>query len=199
MFVLLSQYAHAQIPFEVMVGHRQTQYYAFIQKNIDSSGQWNIFSQSFYSVHYTDVSLNAINIEGQITYQISDWFGISAGGGFDGNGFVPTIGLSVEYINEKQDFSATAFPTIQITKPLALDVFALINFSPQFSHQWGLFSQAILGANVGTQYNSSLQWIRLGLNYERKFQFGLAADFIQIPQEQFFSDNFGFFLRYQIE
>lgn len=214
-FIIASQYTFAQIPFEVMVGDKQTQYFAYIQKDLDSVGRWNVFSQGLYAVNYKDSTLNSISIDNQLTYQFNHWLGVSVGGSFDGLQFNPTLGLSLSYLNKKGDFAINAFPTFQFAKPRALDLFALINYSPQFTKKWGLFSQFILGTNLGlqkedpnqerailnifTRHNISTQILRVGLNYKQKFQFGVGADLAQFGMNEGALENFGVFLRYQIE
>ncbi|MBL0881772.1 MAG: hypothetical protein IBJ16_00235 [Chitinophagaceae bacterium] len=214
-FIMTIQHTSAQIPFEVMAGNKQTLYYAYIQKDLDSIGRWNIFSQSLYAIHYKDKTQNTISIEGQLTYQFNNWLGVSGGGGFDGTEFIPTLGLSFGYLNKKEDFSISAFPMVQLVKPIALDFFTLINYSPQFNKKWGIFSQLIAGTNLGiqnkypnqqreilnifTQHNISNQLFRIGLNYKQKFQFGVGADFSQFGMNKETFENFGVFLRYQIE
>jgi len=213
--IMTTRNTYAQIPFEVMAGNKQTVYFAYVQKDVDSIGRWNIFSQGLYAINYKDSSLNSISIDNQLTYQLNNWLGISVGGSFDGLQFNPTIGLSFSYINKKGDFSITAFPTLQLTKPIALDVFSLINYSPQFNKKWGLFSQLIMGTNLGlqkeypdqqkeilhifTRHNISNQLLRIGLDYKQKFQFGIGADFAQFGMNEGRFENFGLFFRYQID
>ena len=213
--MMATRYTFAQIPFEVMVGNKQTLYLTYIQKDLDSLGRWNIFSQGLYAVNYKDPSLNSISIDNQLTFQFNNWLGISAGGSFDGLQFIPSLGLSFSYLNKKGDFSISAFPMVQLAKPIALDLFALVNYSPQFTKKWGLFSQFIMGTNLGlqkeypnqqkeimnifTRHNISNQLLRIGLNYKQKFQFGVGADFAQFGMNEGTFKNFGVFLRYQIE
>lgn len=210
-----SQFTISQIPFEVMVGNKQTQYFGYIQKDLDSIGRWSIFSQSIFAINHQDSSLNSISIDGQLTYMLNNWLGVSAGGAYDGNRFNPTVGLSFTYVNPKRDFVITAFPTIQLAKPISLDFFALINYCPQFNQKWGLFSQCILGTNLGlqkeypnqerevlnffTSHNGSSQILRVGMNYRQKFQFGIGADLAQFGINLGSFENFGVFLRYQLE
>ena len=213
--IMTIRHAYAQIPFEVMAGNKQTLYFAYVQKDIDSIGRWNIFSQGLYAVNYKNNAFNSISIDNQLTYQFTNWLGLSAGGSFDGVKFNPTLGLSLSYINNKGDFAITAFPTVQLTKPLTLDVFGLINYTPQFNKKWGLFSQFILGTNLGlqkedpnqkreilnifTRHNISNQLLRIGLNYKQRFQFGLGADFAQFGMNEGKFSNYGIFLRYQLD
>jgi hypothetical protein len=98
---------------------------------------------------------------------------------------------------------------------MSLDLFGLINYSPQFNEKWGLFSQLIIGTNLGiqkedpnqqreilnifTRHNISNQLLRVGLNYKQKFQFGVGKDFAQFGMNEGRFDNFGIFLRYQLE
>jgi hypothetical protein len=215
MLVMTTKHSFAQIPFEVLVGNKQTLYFAYIQKDLDSIGRWNIFSQGLYSVNYKDISLNSISIDNQLTYQLNNWLGISAGGSFDGVQFTPSLGLSLGYLSRKGDFSITAFPTIQLAKPMASELFTLINYSPKFNEKWGAFSQLIIGTNLGlqkeypnqkreilnifTRHNISNQLLRIGLNYKQKFQFGLGADFAQFGMNEGKFENFGIFLRYQLQ
>ncbi|MBU6340915.1 MAG: hypothetical protein KGS48_05415 [Bacteroidetes bacterium] len=214
-FAMVSLPAFAQIPFEVMVGNKQTQYFGYVQKDLDSVGRWNIFSQSIYAIQHKDKSLNSISIDGQLTCMLNNYIGIAAGGAFDGQQFNPTLGLSLTYVNDKRNFVITAFPTLQWAKPMALDLFALVNYTPQFNKNWGLFLQIILGTNLGlqkeqanqkreilnvfTRHNGSTQMVRLGLNFRQKFQFGLGADLAQFGMNEGMFENFGLFVRCQIE
>ncbi len=214
-FILATQYSFAQIPFEVMVGNKQTQYFAYIQKDLDSIGRWNIFSQAVYAVNYKNISLNSMSIDNQFTYQFNHWLGVSAGGGFDGLRFNPLLGVSLTYFNKKGDLVITAFPTVQFAQPRALDMFALINYSPQFNKKWGLFFQSIVGSNLGmqkespsqkreilkifTRHNISTQLLRIGFNYKQTVQFGIGADLAQFGKCDGTFNNLGFFLRYQLK
>lgn len=89
---IAAQKSFGQIPFEVMVGNKQTMYFGYIQKDLDSTGKWNIFSQGIFAVNYRDSLYNNISIDNQLTYQLNHWLGISAGGSFDGKKIYTILG-----------------------------------------------------------------------------------------------------------
>lgn len=215
MMLFVASIGYAQIPFEVMIGDKQTQYFSYIQKDIDSAGRWNIFSQSLFTSHYKDRSLNSISMEGQLTYQVTPWLGISGGGAFDGLEFNPVLGLSLQYLNTRGDFYVNLFPLVQFAKPISADFFLLANYTPSFNKTWGLFSQLIASSNLGiqkefpeqdrqllnifTRHNVSAQLLRIGLDYKRRFQFGFGLDLLHIGHGEGNLENAGIFLRYSIE
>jgi hypothetical protein len=76
---------------------------------------------------------------------------------------------------------------------------------------WGIFSQLIFSTNlemdktatspqrdiVGlfTAHQQSTQLLRVGLDYQQKFQFGLGTDFNQFFRNEGNFENYGLFLR----
>ncbi|MBU3664112.1 MAG: hypothetical protein FGM41_13090, partial [Bacteroidetes bacterium] len=111
-FSLVSSSIRAQIALEALAGNKQAHYINYIDKDLDSSAKWNFFNLNRFTVDYKDKALNNVSIEGQLTYQFRPWIGLSAGGGFYGELFVPTIGLSLAYMNKKEDFFIQMYPTI---------------------------------------------------------------------------------------
>jgi hypothetical protein len=111
---LICYVGYAQIPVEVLVGNKQTHYLNYWQKGVDSSSKFNVFSLSRFALDHKEKSFNNFTIEGQLTYQLKDWFGISVGGSYAGNNFVPTIGISLSYANRKGDFLVQSYPTLNL-------------------------------------------------------------------------------------
>ena len=141
---MLSISIRAQIVLEALAGNKEAHYINYIDKNLDSSAKWNFFNLNRFTVNYKDKALNTVSIEGQLTYQFKPWLGVSAGGGFYGNLFVPTIGLSLSYINKKEDFFLQMYPTIGFAEgQVAPSILGLIGYAPKFSKSWGLSSQII--------------------------------------------------------
>ena len=94
-FLLVGANLRSQNVLEVLAGNKQAHYINYFNKDLDSTAKWNFFNLNRFTVNYKDKALNNVSIEGQLTYQFKPWIGLSAGGGFYGELFVPTIGLSL--------------------------------------------------------------------------------------------------------
>jgi hypothetical protein len=209
--LLLNHNSNAQTSIETLVGNRQVHYLSYWQKDIDSLGKFNFFSLSRYAIDFKDKTYNNFAIDGQFTYQLKNWIGLSVGGGFAGEVFTPTIGLNLSYANKKGDFFIETYPTIELSEKKSFNFFGLCGYIPKFNNNWGLFSQLIFSTNLAldkTQQNSrrqilglftahqqSTQLLRVGLNYREKLQFGFGLDLNQFYQNEGNFSNVGFFIR----
>jgi len=192
-FFMVSLGIRAQIVLEALAGNQQAHYINYIDKDLDSTAKWNFFNLNRFTVNYKDKALNNVSIEGQLTYQFKPWIGLSAGGGFYGELFVPTIGLSLSYMNKKEDFFIQMYPTIGFAEgQVAPSVLGIIGYSPKFSKNWGLSSQIIFSADPV----EASQIIRIGANYKDKVQFGIGIDMLQNFETKNLNYNLGPFIRF---
>ena len=192
-FLLVGANLRSQNVLEVLAGNKQAHYINYFNKDLDSTAKWNFFNLNRFTVNYKDKALNNVSIEGQLTYQFKPWIGLSAGGGFYGELFVPTIGLSLSYMNKKEDFFIQMYPTIGFAEgQVAPSVLGIIGYSPKFSKNWGLSSQIIFSADPV----EASQIIRIGANYKDKVQFGIGIDMLQNFETKNSNYNFGPFIRF---
>ncbi len=190
--LLATNQLFAQMVLETLIGNEQAHYINYFDKDLDSSGKWNFFNLNRFTVNYKDKTLNTVSIEGQLSYQIKPWLGISAGGGFYGALFVPTIGLSLSYLNKKEDFFIQMYPTVGLVEgQIAPSALGIIGYAPKFNKSWGLSSQIIFSVDP----IEASQIVRLGASYKDKFQFGIGIDMMQNFQSKNFSLNTGPFIR----
>jgi len=183
----------AQIVLDALVGNKQAHYINYIDKDLDSATKWNFFNLNRFTVNYNNKALNTVSIEGQLTYQFKPWLGLSVGGGFYGELFVPTIGLSLSYINKKEDFFIQMYPTIGIAAgQIVPSVLGLIAYIPKFNKSWGLSTQIIFSVDP----NEASQIVRIGANYTDKVQFGVGTDVLQNFQTKNINFNLGPFIRF---
>jgi hypothetical protein len=192
-FLMVCLSIRAQNVLEVLAGNQQAHYINYFDKDLDSTAKWNFFNLNRFTVNYKDKALNNVSIEGQLTYQFKPWVGLSAGGGFYGELFVPTIGLSLSYMNKKEDFFIQIYPTIGFAEgQVAPSVLGIIGYSPKFSKSWGLSSQIIFSADPV----EASQIIRMGANYKDMVQFGIGIDMLQNFETKNSNYNFGPFIRF---
>jgi hypothetical protein len=192
-FLMVCLSIRAQNVLEVLAGNQQAHYINYFDKDLDSTAKWNFFNLNRFTVYYKDKALNNVSIEGQLTYQFKPWVGLSAGGGFYGELFVPTIGLSLSYMNKKEDFYIQIYPTIGFAEgQVAPSVLGIIGYSPKFSKSWGLSSQIIFSADPV----EASQIIRMGANYKDMVQFGIGIDMLQNFETKNSNYNFGPFIRF---
>ena len=192
-FLMVCLSIRAQNVLEVLAGNQQAHYINYFDKDLDSTAKWNFFNLNRFTVNYKDKALNNVSIEGQLTYQFKPWIGLSAGGGFYGVLFVPTIGLSLSYMNKKEDFFIQMYPTIGFAEgQVAPSVLGIIGYSPKFSKNWGLSSQIIFSADPV----EASQIIRIGANYKDKVQFGIGIDMLQNFETKNLNYNLGPFIRF---
>jgi len=192
-FLLVGANLRSQNVLEVLAGNKQAHYINYFNKDLDSTAKWNFFNLNRFTVNYKDKALNNVSIEGQLTYQLKPWVGLSAGGGFYVELFVPTIGLSLSYMNKKEDFFIQIYPTIGFAEgQVAPSVLGIIGYSPKFSKSWGLSSQIIFSADPV----EASQIIRMGANYKDMVQFGIGIDMLQNFETKNSNYNFGPFIRF---
>ncbi|MFY7827877.1 MAG: hypothetical protein ACOVQ4_12170 [Flectobacillus sp.] len=192
-FSMISLSIRGQIALETLAGNQQAHYINYIDKDLDSTAKWNFFNLNRFTVNYKDKALNNVSIEGQLTYQFRPWIGLSAGGGFYGELFVPTIGLSLAYMNKKEDFFIQMYPTIGFAEgQVAPSILGIIGYTPKFNKRWGFSSQAIFSADT---FEAS-QFVRIGADYKGNIQFGIGLDLLQNFETKKLNYNLGPFIRF---
>ncbi len=195
LLVLSMVNVQAQTAFEILNGNQATHYMNYIQKDLDSAARWNIFSLNRFTSYYTLPNLSNMSQELQLTYQFNPWLGLSAGGGYYNNIFLPTIGLSLSYMNQSQDFFLQLYPTLTVLKNTVFPtLFGLIGYNPMFNEYWGISTQTIFSVE-----GQNSQWlIRVGANYKSRWQFGIGSDVNIQSTVPKLTNNYGLFVRFNM-
>lgn len=192
-FLMVNVTVRAQFAIDALAGHKNIHYINYFDNVLDSSRKFNFFNLNRITVNYKDKALNTVSIEGQFTYQFKPWIGISVGGGYYGEFLVPGIGLSLSYMNKKEDFFIQIYPTIgYVEKQVAPSILGLIGYTPKFSKRWGLSSQIIFSVDP----IEAAQIVRIGGDYKDEIQFGIGIDNLQNFQTKILKFNLGPFIRY---
>ena len=185
----------AQITIEGLGGNKYAHYISYTDKDLDSAKKWNYFNLNRFTVNYKNNALNTLSIEGQLTYQFKSWIGLATGGGFYDGFFIPTLGLSLSYSNEREYFFIQLYPTIGFfEKQIGPSLLGIIGYVPKLSKNWGISSQIIFSIDP----SEVSQIVRFGLDYKYMMQFGLGIDMYQRLNTTTFNTNTGLFLRFNL-
>lgn len=192
--------ANAQLPVQLFVGEKAAEYNFFWYSNIDSSGKWNLFNFTYFTVNYEQQQNNAYEIYQVATYQLNRNWGITGGGRFTSGKFVPQIAISYEYSGK--NLYLNLFPAIQPLPNqtgIGYSLFGLVTYTPAIRNHWDLFSQLAFEPLFNkNNHVYSYQQLRLGLGYKKQFQFGLGVNYEQLGEAWKWKNNYGVFIRKEL-
>lgn len=193
----------AQIPNDILIGHKQAQYEFFFFKDLDSAKKFTVFSMARLAVDYNDKNLNNSFIASQFIYNFTKNWGISPGVIYAEKQFDPTISISYTYYNKKGDLILNLFPTVVINQKPSYQLFGLFFYTPKLNEKLNLFCQLIFSSGVNENFSehvASTQQLLLGLEFKKKFQFGPGISLGQIGNFQniVYTKNIGLFIRKEL-
>jgi hypothetical protein len=192
--------AHAQIPVQLFAGHNAVEFDFIWQKNIDQNGKFSLLNFTFFSLDYDNAGNNAYEINQTAVYKFHPNWGLASGGRFVNDEFLPQIALSYELATG--DLYFNVFPAVQYVPSLreaGYSVLGFLFYTPEIDETWHLFTQLIFEPFFSRRgHIYSFQQIRLGLDYNARFQFGLGANLEQIGSEFHFTQNYGLFIRKEL-
>jgi len=190
----------AQIPVQIFAGHKAVEYDFFWDKNIDSEEKFNLFNFTSFRVQYDNNEYNAYEILTLATYNLSPKWGLSAGANFTDGHLNPQIAISYQLETEK--FYMNVFPSVHYfsgTNSFGYGLFGLAFYHPQLNNVWYFYSQLLFEPLFdGFGHIYSYQQLRVGLDYQGLFQFGLGATFEQFGGDFSGRQNFGVFARREL-
>lgn len=190
-------FVNGQNAAEVFVGHKGVAFELLNSNDLDSARRWNLFTIARFETSYEKDSLSTpdfYTVNPLLTYAFTKNIGLSAGGYYSFDQFVPQVALNITYFNEKGLF-LNLFPTLEVQENPNFEIFGIINFSPRLSTNWKLYTQVLFGTNFNTkEHNISYQLIRVGLDY-KGFQFGLGGNIREFSSDWIYSGNYGVFIR----
>ena len=191
---------NAQIPVLLFAGHEASEIEFLWSKDIDQNKKFNLFNYTLFTVDYNEKKQNTSSIWQVITYNLNKTWGISGGGAFSNGEFLPQLAISFQV--ESKDLYFNFFPSLQYLpsdKKLGYAFFGLLFYQPKINEKWSVFSQLLfepLFSNNG--HVSGYQQVRLGLNYNSLFQFGMGVNLNQTGDSFENTTNLGVFLRKEL-
>ncbi|MBE9586231.1 hypothetical protein IM792_17385 [Mucilaginibacter sp. JRF] len=186
------------IPVEVFAGHRAFTHQMYLTKYLDSASRFGYFGYLRYEAPYSDRKKSSFTGQSIFFYDVAKGVSVGGGGYITNDGFMPQLAIAYSY--NAGDISFTAFGSYEPVKSPNSELFVLVSYSPPLnkSGSWRLFTQLIGSYNFSYdrdfRYNFANQYLRLGLS-RKAWQFGLAADLVQVSGTGSLPTNGGLFLR----
>ncbi|GEM_PF-3637787 len=185
--------AWSQIPIEVMVGNNQIQYQGYFFNTLDKKQRVSFFGMSRFAMDYDNKAFNNSFISSQLTYNLTQSWGISGGASFANNSLSPLLALSYSKFNKKGDFFMNLFPTVLFGDDnVSYEMTGLVIYSPQLTDNFSLFTQLIFTSQFDNNLENHLfsnQQFRVGVGIKDWFQVGLGFDNTLIGRIDALNDN----------
>jgi hypothetical protein len=192
----------AQLAPQLFGGHQAVEYNFLWFKEVDKKGKLSLFNYTTFTVNYASKANNAYEIYQVGILNLNKTWGIAGGGRFIGNAFIPLVALSFQQVSKNLYFNL--FPSAQLTtsgeeplgQKMSYSLFGLLFYKPKLNDTWKMFNQLSFEPLFNAaQHLYSYQQIRVGLQYNECFQFGLGANLEQLGKDFTFRQNYGLFLR----
>ncbi len=196
----------AQIPVELMVGHKKASidlmFFKYIRNSREENTRWLFFSRARASVDYTMTSttnLPAFGLTEAISYNPRSWKGFAPVAVVQvfNRGVFPKAGMQFAHIGH----TLTVFSWLvsETLRNPDIDYFLMLRYTPGIGGPWRAFTQLELVNSFPTDGSSPFsftQRFRLGI-MRSQFQYGLALDLGFSGRRDFGStQNAGAFFRY---
>lgn len=197
----------AQIPVEVMLGHRQAgldlMFFKFFKNKEEKPSKALFFNRSIATIDYrmTDTTyLPQFSQTAAISYNLEKLKGFAPVviGQISNKGLFPKAGIQFARVQKRMVIFAWAVSELQ--KEPGLDLYFLLRLMPQISTHLDFFFQlenlCVFSTSEFLQ-SRYIQRLRLGLGLA-DWQFGLAGNFGEYPGLALpFTSNLGIFLRHE--
>jgi hypothetical protein len=199
--------AVAQIPVEVLVGHKKTTvdilFFKFFKNKEGKNSRFLFFNRNRASIDHTMTSttnLPQFGFTEAISYNTPALKGFApvAVASILNRGIYPKAG--VQYASIKKNYTLFAWAVAETVNDPNVDVFFLGRYTPQLTQTLHLFAQLELVQAFPTGSTNNFTFIqraRVGLK-QQAFQYGMGLDLSQTGRNDFVkTDNFGGFFRYE--
>jgi hypothetical protein len=212
LFVVIAMFlsgnvAFAQIPVEVLAGHKKVtvdiMFFKFIKNKEGHNSKFLFFNRNRTSIDYTmtqTVNLPQFGFTEAFSYNHEKLKGFAPVlvASILNRGVYPKVGF--QYAKIKKDYTIFSWLVVETLKEPNIDFFFLGRYTPKLTDKLNLFSQIELVNAFPTVKKNNFaftQRIRLGLKI-KEFQFGAGIDLTQLGRNDFTkTENFGGFLRYE--
>ncbi|WP_185289469.1 hypothetical protein [Chryseobacterium lactis] len=193
LIVLLPFCAQSQISMQAYRGNKETELLGIYNK--DFSGKWNYFASATLAYDYKSRKVNP-EVYQNLNYGIGRNLGVSAGVHISKEDIMPSVGLA--YGKENEVWNISVFPAVTYStkaKELGLGLYTLLEYTPKINEKLNFYSMLIVESDFSfKEHQASSQVIRLGIENQKKIQFGVGSNISQTGSNFETDVNFGVFI-----
>lgn len=188
--------AHAQIFVQTFAGHTGIEFNTILERGVSSDHKLNYFGYSYFYVDYLNKTDNAYEIYQVLNYELINNSGVSLGGSFSENEFIPQVGFYWHF--EKNFIELDIIPAVDYSfgsGGISYSIFGFILHRKPIKNEWNLYNQLIFASNFDfSESHVSYQQLRIGLEYKNSLQFGIGVNFEEYDTDFVLNYNLGLFL-----
>jgi hypothetical protein len=191
----------APIPIELLVGNKAIAFQLIVSKQFSPKSRFGFFNVTTFSGDYEEKSQTAeFYSQSMITAEIYKGISIATGLSAIGSSNTPvtvrpTAGL--QYLFTNKDFVLVLLPRFDLTQTYNFETFAVLEYKPSLSKNWGIYSriQGLYNYNTNLKFHEvSSIYLRLGVSY-KNVQFGLGTNLDFYGPDYDNVNNFGIFIK----
>ena len=199
--ITLQAQAHkVPVPIEVFFGDQQLYFEMVVAKQFAPESRLGFFTVATFSAEYNDLSDVDITIPAHLFYTF--WKGFSVIGGGSANsvaGFAPYTGFQHTFASRQ--ILAVTEASFYLNSENDFKIFGIYEFKPPINEKWSLYTRLQFIYNTSLKegaHNRSYLYLRAGVQ-RGSIMFGLGANLDQYGPFKTFEDNYGLFVRYNLD
>jgi len=205
LILMLQTIAQAQspkpkIPTELLIGNKNLYFQMVVKRSFTPTSKFKLFVLTNYTANYeARTEDNRLNIINQISYTYKKGFGVMAGADINSfKGFSPIIGPQHNFVNKK--ILAVTVASFFLNEQNDFKILGLYEYKPSINETWSFYSRLQFVHNRSLRseiHNKSYIYLRAGVKTKSTI-FGVGTNLDWNGPNQNFQDNYGVFVRYEL-
>lgn len=185
----------SQFQLQTFVANKESEILGIYDKDFKSNPKWNYFASGTLSYNYDGKDFG-VELYQNLNYKIAKNWGVSVGATISKDDVSPLVGLA--YGKNSGAFEINFFPGINYSfdaKEMGYGFYSLLEYTPKINEKFNFYSMLVLESDFSfKQHSISNQTLRIGLETQKKFQFGLGTNITEMGEKFDTEANFGVFI-----
>ncbi len=190
----------APTPIELFTGNKGLAFQLIVSKQLSPLSEFGFFNvTNFAGDHKTNQTSDFLS-QSFMTAEVC--WGISVAAGLSAIGSSTTFSTvqpmaALQYLLTSRDVVVVILPQFDITQIYNFEMFAVLEYKPKLSKNWGIYTrfEGLYNYNTKLGYNELSEInLRLGLSY-KNVQFGIGSIHDFYGPDEYNINNYGLFIK----